>query len=78
MTGGGHRAADDRAGAFHSKAGWYWRRNEDSSVTVWPGEGADQTFDADTWASIVASVSAGGDGYVTHALATKLHAGEMT
>lgn len=49
---------------FHAKGGWYFRREDDGSVTIQApdsmGPGAHQvvTLDANTWASIVASMSA--------------------
>jgi hypothetical protein len=71
----GHQAPAERSGAFHARAGWYFRRGEDGSVTIWPGEGEEITLDADSWASVVASVSAAGESSVTFALAKALHAG---
>lgn len=61
---------------FHAKDGWFFGRNDDGSVIIEHhvygteknelGElmytiDAKERFDADTWASIVASVSAGGE-----------------
>ena len=61
---------------FHSKDGWHWRRNENGSVSVEHhvygteknelGElmytiDVKENIDADSWASIVASVSASGE-----------------
>lgn len=71
----GHRAPAERSGAFHARGGWCFKRGEDGTVTIWPGEGEEITFDADTWASIVASVSAPGEAYETFAAAKLLHAG---
>lgn len=52
--------------AFHSKDGWYWERTTDGSVrTTWRrADGtvvAEHVIDASGWASIVSSVSAGGE-----------------
>lgn len=64
---------------FHAHSGWFFRRNDDGSVTVAApdslGPGAHQTavFDPGTWASIVAFVSAGGDTGLTHRAAADLH-----
>jgi hypothetical protein len=73
----GHHTADDpRAGAFHARAGWYFRRGADGSVTIWAAEdGAEITLDAGSWASVVASVSAPGESSATFAAARRLHAG---
>lgn len=77
MTGE-HRAADARSGAFHACDGWYFKRGEDGSVTIWAADGdAEVTLDADSWASVVASVSASGESYVTFEIAKRLHAGEV-
>lgn len=54
---------------FHAHSGWYFRRSDAGTVTVEVTETMQvdaplqvaATFDADTWASIVAAVSAGGE-----------------
>ncbi len=69
---------------FHARDGWYFRRNDtDGSVTIEIAESAQAdaelvdaaTFDADTWASIVASVSGGDETAGTFGVAQALHAG---
>lgn len=91
-------------GAFHAHSDWYFRRNEDGSVSILrpnPNKevqdkiieaaklntagyavpsGASEffeavRFDADSWASIVASVSFEGEGAATFATAKGLHGG---
>lgn len=51
--------------AFHAKDGWYFERQPDGSVQIWQtdGDGRDHEVivTAETWASIVASVSLGGE-----------------
>lgn len=71
-----HRAREVPGGAFHARQGWYFRRGEDGSVTIWPGEGTEITLDADSWCSVVASVSAPGEAYETFAAAKRLHLGD--
>lgn len=50
---------------FHAKNGWYFQREDGGSVRVTvdelDGASAEVTFDPDTWASIVASVSFAGE-----------------
>lgn len=64
---------------FHAHDGWYFKREVDGSVRILApdslGPGASQRgdFDADTWASIVASVSAMGGTSETFQAALKLH-----
>lgn len=66
---------------FHAHHGWYFRRNTDGSVTVEVAESAQEdaplqvgsTFDPDTWASIVASVSSRGEDAATWRAARELH-----
>ncbi len=62
------RLAENEArtrGAFHWKDGWYFKRLPDGSVNVMFYDRRyihpDLTIDADSWASIVASVSARGE-----------------
>lgn len=66
---------------FHAKDGWYFRRENDGSVHIKApdsmGPGASQvvTLDADTWASVAASVSERGETADTFAKARNFHAG---
>lgn len=52
---------------FHARDGWFFRREADGSVRILApdsmGPGAHQAvaLDANTWASVVASVSRGGE-----------------
>lgn len=72
------------ARAFHAVNGWYFKRLEDGRVRVvkraFPREDASVEamieFDADTWASIVASVTAEGENAGTFQAAEGLHAGK--
>jgi hypothetical protein len=69
---------------FHAHDGWYFRRNTDDSVTIEVAESnhvdaplrVGASFDPDTWASIVASVSAHGGNSATFYAAQNLHMGE--
>ncbi len=67
---------------FHAHSGWFFRREPDGSVRILApdslGPGAQQVgiFDAGTWASIVASVSASGESGETFRSAEALHAGK--
>lgn len=62
---------------FHAHSGWFFRRNPDASVTIHAddsnGEPREATFDANTWASIVSSVSSRGETAGTFRLATDFH-----
>jgi len=64
---------------FHAKEGWYFERITDGGVRVLiqPHEYTPPTqtveFDADTWASIVAAVSARGESREVWAEALALH-----
>jgi hypothetical protein len=66
---------------FHAKDGWFFRREDDGSVHISApdsmGPGAHQvvTLDADTWASVVASVSARGETADRFAKARRFHDG---
>lgn len=68
---------EERPMAFHARDGWYFERVDD----VRPGlvaithPGGEISFDADTWASIVASVSAVGENAESFKAAETLHAG---
>jgi len=46
---------------FHSHSGWHWERAEDGSVNIYNGDVLVHSESADSWASIVSSVSAGGE-----------------
>jgi hypothetical protein len=77
--------------AFHAHDGWFFRRNDDGSVTIAQippphpdGDALDAAFDnastrvtfnANTWASIIASVSAKGEDNYRFYLARIFHAG---
>lgn len=67
---------------FHARDGWFFRREDDGSVRVLGpdslGPGAHQvvTLDADAWASVVASVSSGGETFETFRAARSLHDGD--
>jgi hypothetical protein len=67
---------------FHARGGWYFRREADGSVRILApdslGPGAHQvvTLDPNTWASVVASVSARGDNVNTFIAAHHLHQDE--
>jgi hypothetical protein len=64
---------------FHAKDNWYFRREEDGSVRILApdslGPGAHQavTLDANTWASVVASVSGTGETAATFEAARSFH-----
>lgn len=65
---------------FHAHSGWYFERLGDRVRIVYKPDGqespiTDIIFDAATWKSIVASVSATGGNSNTYAAATQLHAG---
>jgi len=62
------RQLDEATKCFHWRDGWYFRRNPDGSVRVMLREGpqsewlrVDVTVPANEWASIVCSVSVGGE-----------------
>jgi hypothetical protein len=69
---------------FHARDNWYFRREDDGSVRVMApdstGPGAHQvvTLDADTWASVVASVSRDGETTETFHAARRFHDGTST
>lgn len=66
---------------FHAQDGWYFRREPDGAVRILApdslGPGAHQavTLDANTWASVVASVSASGETAATFEAARGFHEG---
>ncbi len=78
---------------FHAKNGWFFERVSDGDVQIKfvpqiPEESLDAatkllgallnvTVDADTWASIVASVSGDGEDARTFAAASLLHKGSV-
>ncbi|MDO9333788.1 MAG: hypothetical protein Q7T57_04625 [Dehalococcoidales bacterium] len=65
--------------AFHWKDGWYFERLENGAVRIFhipPGEkiaDTDIEIDANSWASIVASVTHSGENAATFGLAQNLH-----
>lgn len=69
---------------FHARDNWYFRREDDGSVRITApdsmGPGAHQvvTLDANTWASVVASVSADGQTTETFRAAGRFHDGNVT
>jgi hypothetical protein len=69
---------------FHAKDGWYFNRNQDGSVTITSHNISDKVtgvahvnFDANTWQSIIASVSKEGEDNYRFFLAEKFHNGGM-
>jgi hypothetical protein len=65
--------------AFHWKDGWYFERLENGAVRIFhnptcekPAD-TDIEIDADSWASIVASVTRSGENATTFGLAQNLH-----
>lgn len=67
---------------FHAKGGWFFRREDDGAVHITApdsmGPGARQvvTLDANTWASVVASVSAAGETGDSWRQALAFHGGD--
>lgn len=62
--------------SFHTTDGWHWRRLEDGTVQVFNDRlGVQHKMDASTWASVVASVSAGGETAERFAQAEAFHSG---
>ncbi|GAJ22569.1 unnamed protein product, partial [marine sediment metagenome] len=57
---------------FHAKDGWYFGRTKDGGVHIVSPKG-EVRLDADTWASIVASVSFRGDTAEAFQEAKRLH-----
>lgn len=47
--------------SYHSHSDWHWKRLPDGGVRVTTGGGEEHTLTAEAWASIVASVSKGGE-----------------
>lgn len=72
-------------GAFHAHSGWYFHRNDDGTVAIEVAQSAKADaprlvmaiFDADTWASIVAAVSTGGETGDRWRQAREFHAGPI-
>jgi len=70
---------DDKG--FHARDNWFFRREDDGSVRVMApdsmGPGAHQvvTLDENTWASVVASVSSGGETPESFQAAQRFHDG---
>jgi len=68
---------------FHAHDGWYFKRGEDGSVRILapdslgPGGSQRIDLDANTWASIVASVSAASENGETHRAALAFHDGTV-
>lgn len=68
-----------RPSGFHARDGWHFRRGEGGTVTVWAGEdGPEQVFEPAVWASIVASVSVGGETTAGYRHALAFHQGDPT
>ena len=73
--------AERLAVMFHAKGGWFFKRTEEGGVHIVKGvqyhNGAQITeevcLDADSWASIVASVSARGETAETYKIAKGFH-----
>jgi len=69
---------------FHARDNWFFRREDDGAVRILApdslGPGAHQvvTLDADTWASVVASVSAGGETSESFQAARRFHDNHVT
>lgn len=66
---------------FHARDRWFFRREDDGSVRILApdslGPGASQkvVLDPNTWASVVASVSASGEDGATFGAAERFHGG---
>jgi hypothetical protein len=68
----------DRSG-FHARDGWYFKRNDGGTVTIWAGDdGPEIVLEPTTWASIVASVAAGGETTTSYRHALAFHQGDLT
>ncbi len=75
---------------FHCREGWYFKRQDDGSVRIFHVDGhaeglgfppetdADFLIDADSWASVVASVSKGGETGDRWQAILVFHMGEIT
>jgi len=66
--------------AFHWKDNWYFERRDDGTVRIYHLDDhgiadEDIEIDADSWASIIASVSAGGDAADNFQIAQSFHMG---
>ncbi len=62
---------------FHAGGGWFFKRLGDGLVEIRAPAGTN-IFDKDTWASIVASVSAAGDNAEAFDFASAVHAGDIS
>jgi hypothetical protein len=63
---------------FHAQDGWYFDRQGDGSVKISAAVqrcSEEIVLDADTWASIMASMSAAGETSVRYQQARRFHAG---
>jgi hypothetical protein len=68
--------ADVHHDGFHARDGWYFQRQDDGSVKISASVQRcteELTIDPDTWASIVASVSAKGETSVRYQQARQFH-----
>lgn len=71
-------AAPATASWFHVSSGLYFRRNDEGAVQIGRGSSFDdveviQTIEPSSWASVVASVSAAGETYLTYRAALAFH-----
>ena len=64
------------ATGFHAGGGWFFKRLDEGRVEIRYDSGS-IVFDKDTWASIVASVSAGGESAESFIRAEALHEGRQ-
>lgn len=65
---------------FHAQDGFCFERTEDGSVAMYFAPDASEvgtTFSPETWASIVAFVSAKGENGATFKIASRFHAGDV-
>ena len=66
---------------FHARGGWFFRRKDDGGVCLYQVSAtgtvyAHTDFDAETWCSVVASVSEGGESKGRWFSAMDFHAGK--
>lgn len=66
---------DIQRNGFHSHGGLYFRRGSDGSVTVYAEQPGEVTLTAESWASVVASVSQHGEGHLSYHSALSFHVG---
>lgn len=64
---------EQEPGEYHQRDGWYFKRVEEGNVQIRHGLIV-HTIPADEWASVVASVSAGGETSRSWTMANELHA----